>query len=59
MIEKRFDFILEDLNEIESTLQKIGVDTENIMTEGGDFLITLFNNIRIACDLKDDEPDNW
>ena len=59
-LEKRLGYILEDLNLIEYTLKEAGFDTENYDNKYGEPLITAFNNIRIACDLKDDEPEtSW
>ena len=60
-LEKRLEFILGDLNNIEECLEEKDVDIENIYCEKYDEpLINLFKNIRIACDLKDDEPEtSW
>jgi hypothetical protein len=50
--------VLTDVADIRKALAEQGVDIEKIDSQGSS-LQTYLNNIEIACDLNDDESDNW
>jgi len=55
---RRLKFIEEDVQKILTELKRRDIDLE-VENEDGVSLITYISNIEIACDLTDNEPDNW
>ena len=55
---RRLKFISEDIQKIQTELlkRKIDLETED---EDGVSLLTYICNIQTACNLNDNEPDEW
>ena len=57
--ERRLKLILDDLIDIEKVIAHNDVKIFEMSAKGYGEIQTLLNNIRIACDLNDNEPNNW
>ena len=57
--EKRLKLILDDLIDIEKVIAHNDVKIFEMSAKGYAEIQTLLNNIRIACDLNNNEPNNW
>ena len=55
---RRLKFISEDIQKIQTELlkRKIDLETED---DDGVSLLTYITNIQTACNLNDNEPDEW
>ncbi len=56
---RRLLFIQDDLNSIRKVIQANNPDIYELEAHPECAIGTLLNNIEIACDLNDDEPNNW
>jgi hypothetical protein len=56
---RRLLFIQDDLNSIRNVIQANNPDIYELEAHPECAIGTLLNNIEIACDLNDDEPNNW
>ena len=57
-IQRRFDFVKEDIEKIEKILKMIGVNLEAEYNHSAS-IQTLMSNIEIAVDLGDNESEGW
>jgi len=55
---RRLKFISEDIQKIQTELSKRKIDLET-EDDNGVSLLTYITNIQTACNLNDNEPDEW